>query len=339
MKKARKHLNSKRNPVDGFFPGSKELIDQAMSKMDNLRKPKQSKKSALTTKKNIMYSKAKFFGEFLQKRISELSKQFPDIDNMNPFYLDLMKVILDTDRLKQHLAQLRASSQIIKKIRGQYGRRIYGAANGEDAARAFREMQGRLISVLKKLDPTLKELKIESKKLKEIPHIDFKLPTIVLAGYPNVGKSTMLKRLTGANAKISEYPFTTKEINSGYFELNYFKTQVLDTPGLLDREITNLIEEKAIAALRHLSSVIVFIVDPTLTSGYTLEQQQKLLESTKKKFEGKEIIIVLNKCDLATEKDIEAAEKALGKAIHEGENTSELKECLEKAMKGKHAET
>lgn len=56
-----------------------------------------------------------------------------------------------------------------------------------------------------------------------------------LIGFPNVGKSTLLARLTRANPKIADYPFTTLSPNLGVMELDWDRRLVIaDIPGLIE---------------------------------------------------------------------------------------------------------
>jgi len=142
--------------------------------------------------------------------------------------------------------------------------------------------------------------------MKRFPAIKTGLFTIAIAGYPNVGKSSLLKILTNASPEIKEYAFTTKAINMGYFNLNDDKIQVIDTPGAFDRNINkmNNIEKQAFLALKHVANMIIFIIDPTEGCGYGIKQQDNLLQSIKS-FK-KPIITVHNKADLIQkrEKDV-----------------------------------
>ena len=110
--------------------------------------------------------------------------------------------------------------------------------------------------------------------------------------------------MSKAKPKIATYPFTTKEIFIGHIirKKHYIdkKIQIIDTPGLLDRAIDkkNDIELQAIAAMKYLTSLIVFILDPSETCGYSLKDQKSLLNQIKKMFIDSEIIIVENKTDL-----------------------------------------
>ena len=100
------------------------------------------------------------------------------------------------------------------------------------------------------------------------------------------------------------------------------RIQIMDTPGILDRPMIkrNHIELQAILALRLISDLIIFIFDPSLASGYSVESQVKLYNEIKSNFskEGKtEIIIVFNKMDIANNDEIESLKKVLN--LKEGE--------------------
>ena len=85
--------------------------------------------------------------------------------------------------------------------------------------------------------------------MEEVPPIDLSFPCVVIAGYPNVGKSTMVGNLSSAKPQVSEYPFTTKQIFIGSYKDEYGGSyfQVIDTPGILDRPMfeRNNIEKQA----------------------------------------------------------------------------------------------
>ena len=271
MKKARKHLNkgARERPDENYFPTAAELLEQAFSATSKVSVSRRGI-PPIKVVRRLNALKIQTFGEFLQKKLSDLSRLFPHLENLDPFYLDLVALLADMPRLKINLSKVHSSAKIIKRLRYEYSGNCYTAISIAQANRELNAFEGRASSVMKKLKNPLKELKEDSKRMNELPSIDFEAPTVVLAGYPNVGKTTLLKRLTGSSAKISPYAFTTKQINTGYFELKYRKVQVLDTPGLLDREELNQIEKKALAAINHLATIIVFIIDPTLACRFNL---------------------------------------------------------------------
>ena len=102
-----------------------------------------------------------------------------------------------------------------------------------------------------------------------------------IVGLPNVGKSNLVTVLSTAEPEIAPYPFTTKGVIVGHIEDDWRKYQIVDTPGLLDRTFDerNAIEKQAVLALRYLTDVILFVIDPSESCGFSLEVQEKLLSN------------------------------------------------------------
>ncbi|MBI5355155.1 MAG: 50S ribosome-binding GTPase, partial [Candidatus Aenigmarchaeota archaeon] len=175
---------------------------------------------------------------------------------------------------------------------------------------------GRLNSVLRGIESDLDFLRDCCKAIANLPIVK-EMPTVIIAGFPNAGKSSLLKAITGSEPDIQPYPFTTKGLMMGYTKIGYHKIQFIDTPGLLDRplEKSNNIEKRAIAALRHLGGTIIFVIDPL----YNVEGQLKLLEDVKSELKSK-VIIAINKCDLEFDKE-EVAAKVSGLMISATEGT------------------
>jgi nucleolar GTP-binding protein len=115
-----------------------------------------------------------------------------------------------------------------------------------------------------------------------------------------VGKSSLVTAMSTATPEIAPYPFTTKGIIVGHIEDDWRKYQIIDTPGLLDRsfEERNDIEKQAVLALRYLTNIMIFVLDPSETCGYSMEKQTALLESVQEGFSGVEIIVAEGKSDI-----------------------------------------
>ncbi len=101
---------------------------------------------------------------------------------------------------------------------------------------------------------------------------------VALVGYPNVGKSTLISRISAAKPKIADYPFTTLEPNLGVVVLDDgMQYTVADIPGLIE----GAAEGRGLGHqfLRHIerARVLVILVDLAMVDGTSPEQQEAVL--------------------------------------------------------------
>ena len=149
--------------------------------------------------------------------------------------------------------------------------------------------------------------------MSRLPSIDPNTRTILVCGYPNVGKSSFMNKVTRADVEVQPYAFTTKSIYVGHTDYKYLRWQVLDTPGILDRplEERNTIEMQSITAMAHLRAVVLYIVDASEQCGYTIKQQSDLFHSIKPLFANKPLVVAINKTDVRKLEDLKPADAAL----------------------------
>jgi len=156
---------------------------------------------------------------------------------------------------------------------------------------------------------------------------------ILLMGNPNVGKSAIFSRLTGARVVISNYPGTTVEFMQGHIRLRGEEALVIDVPGTYTIKPTNKAEEVAVQMLGRDGDIVINVVDATnLERNLYLTLQ--LIES------GIPMVIALNMWDDTKHCGIEINLEKL-KAILDvpviltcglsGEGIKELVESLSKA--------
>jgi nucleolar GTP-binding protein len=140
--------------------------------------------------------------------------------------------------------------------------------------------------------------------------------------------------ISSAKPEIAEYPFTTKAVSIGHFMHEGRRYQVIDIPGLLDRPLSkrNKIELQAISALRHLGDVILFILDPSETCGYSLTSQKHLLNEIKRELKTP-VLVVANKCDLEGVRGAEADMLMSHMSAETGEGIAEVKARLIEMLK------
>lgn len=141
------------------------------------------------------------------------------------------------------------------------------------------------------------------------------LADVGLVGFPNVGKSTILSRVTAATPKIADYHFTTINPNLGVVKTEYGDSFVIaDIPGIIEgaSEGTGL----GIQFLRHVerTRLLLHVIDVAGTEGRNpVEDFHKINEELKKyseKLANRKQIIVANKIDsMQDEQNLKDLEK------------------------------
>lgn len=236
--------------------------------------------------------------------ISELDKLYlrtPKERQLPKFYSELLKTFIDYRIYKRSLFRLIYMKKIINELYYKYKNSIKITRDPKKMSKLRREFYGRVSSVLKRNKDVLFIL-IETQRIfKKFPDLK-PLPTIVISGLPNVGKSTLLYKLTGSKPEIQPYPFTTKGIVVGYIRTPYTDIQVIDTPGILDRPIDSMnpIEKRAILSIDFLADYIVYVIDITEHCGCSLNEQLSLLNQIESKF-SKPLVLYFSKFDIFNE--------------------------------------
>ena len=93
-------------------------------------------------------------------------------------------------------------------------------------------------SLVERHDQPLQAIRHYARSLRAVPVLDDRVPTLVLVGSPNVGKSSLVRALSTGRPEVADYPFTTRGMTMGHVMdpvLGVPLYQVMDTPGLLPR--------------------------------------------------------------------------------------------------------
>ncbi|MFQ6061682.1 MAG: NOG1 family protein, partial [Methanosarcinales archaeon] len=284
-------------------PTADELINKAFRRASRARKGKK-----FVSKKTSEGSMILTASNILSDNLKNIVRRFPNFDDLSLFYRELTDILVGIDKLKMSLSSVDWASKKIKEISRQY---IGKLRKSKNPLLIRKSAYGRIASIMREIDSDLKFLNNARDVLRSLPDI-MDEPTIVVAGYPNVGKSSFVSKVSSAKPQISTYPFTTKGIAVGHFVHNGIRYQVIDTPGLLDRPLSNRnkIELQALQALKYLGHAILFILDPSETCGYSLNHQLNLLQEIKKEF-NIPILVVANKIDIVEFGDADMVMSAL----------------------------
>ncbi len=144
------------------------------------------------------------------------------------------------------------------------------------------------------------------------------LADVGLVGYPNVGKSTLISRISSARPKIADYPFTTLEPNLGVVAVGDARDEisfvVADIPGLIEGAHTGA--GLGTQFLRHIerTRLLVHLVDVSDASGRddVVKDVQVIigeLASFGAHLEDKPMIMVASKIDIANKDKLAALRK------------------------------
>lgn len=283
-----------------IVPTGKDFVDIILSRTQRQTPTVVHKGYAISRIRQFYMRKVKYTQQNFHEKLSTIIEEFPRLDDIHPFYGDLLHVLYNKDHYKLALGQINTARNLIGKIAKdyvkllKYGDSLYRCKSLKVAA------LGRMCTVIKRIGPSLAYLEQIRQHMARLPSIDPNTRTILICGYPNVGKSSFINKITRADVDVQPYAFTTKSLFVGHTDYKYLRYQVIDTPGILDRpfEDRNIIEMCSITALAHLRAAVLFFLDISGSCGYSIAQQAALFHSIKSLFMNKPLIIVCNKTDL-----------------------------------------
>jgi nucleolar GTP-binding protein len=208
------------------------------------------------------------------------------------------------------------------------------------------------------------------RSLRSAPAVQLDTPAVVLVGAPNVGKSSIVRYISSATPEVNNYPFTTRGMTLGHVEVfwdegnsiaraviptHVRKTntpspdvvsgryaysqlcQVMDSPGLLARSESerNEMEELTLAAMKHLPTAVMFVMDLSGQAGdkcSSVSDQLQLRREVRERFPRRPWIDVVSKIDLGiVDGALEELEEILDGtpyiklSIQEGQGIDELR--------------
>ncbi|KAG9459108.1 hypothetical protein H6P81_003616 [Aristolochia fimbriata] len=281
-------------------PSGKDFVDIILSRTQRQTPTVVHKGYSISRLRQFYMRKVKYTQQNFHEKLSLIIDEFPRLDDIHPFYGDLLHVLYNKDHYKLSLGQINTAKNIIGKIAKDYVRLLkYGDSLYRCKCLKVAAL-GRMCTVIKRIGPSLAYLEQIRQHMARLPSIDPNTRTVLICGYPNVGKSSFINKITRADVDVQPYAFTTKSLFVGHTDYKYLRYQVIDTPGILDRpfEDRNIIEMCSITALAHLRAAVLFFLDVSGSCGYSIAQQAALFHSIKSLFMNKPLIIVCNKIDL-----------------------------------------
>ena len=288
-------------------PTSQEFIDIVLSRTQR-RLPTQIRAGFKISRIRSFYTrKVKYTSETFCEKFQAILEGFPRLQDIHPFHKDLLNTLYDADHFRIALGTLSTAKRLIETVARDYVRLLKYAQSLFQCKSLKRAALGRMATICKRLRDPLVYLEQVRQHLGRLPSIDPNTRTLLICGYPNVGKSSFLKSVTRADVDIQPYAFTTKSLFVGHFDYKYLRFQAIDTPGILDHplEEMNTIEMQSITAIAHLRSAILYFMDLSEQCGYSVLAQMALFRSIKPLFANKLVFIVINKTDITKPEDLD----------------------------------
>lgn len=289
----------------------------------------------LNKRKDLELQKIRFLNDRLNDSLKKIIKSFPNFAKTQEVYINLINTSeVGVTEIKDALARLLWIVNTIDEFTQVTESKMKKTKTQKTMGFLMKKYLGKVNSLFYKNKTFFRRLDEARKFINKLPTFE-DLHTISIAGFPNVGKSTLMKKITGSDVEIQNYPFTTKGLMFGYLKEDGVKyIQFIDTPGLLGRDKNNSIEERAQLVVTRYSQSIIFVIDFTESSGYNVDSQYKLLRRTEEL--QKNIVIYLSKTDLfneETEEVFKSYEKKLSKYQVFRDSDKLRKHCLDEQKK------
>jgi GTPase len=167
------------------------------------------------------------------------------------------KLQVELAQLEYNLPRMRGMWQHLERLGGGVGTR----GPGESQLETDRRLARRRVTLLRKRLRALAGQRATRRKARRRSET----PTIALAGYTNVGKSTLLNALTGAGASVNDRLFETLDPTTRGFEVDGRRYLVTDTVGFIRRLPHQLVEGFAATLEETLvADIVLHVADASL---------------------------------------------------------------------------
>ena len=269
-------------------PTADEILDRSFRRAASKMKLKKNKDRA-----NEEFVRA--VSQAIHDRLVKIMQSFPEFDTVPAFYRDIVDIKWGLDRVRKALGGVGWAARWART----HGPGLaYQTRKSENPSLIRKRAVARLSSVVHQIEEDLLFLNEVRNVIRKLPHVSDEF-TVVVAGYPNVGKSSFIRQVSTATPEIASYPFTTKGIIVGHRTIGRERMQFIDTPGVLDRppQERSGIERQALTAMINLASVILVIIDASEHCGYPLEDQFRLLHEIEE-IVSVPVQVVVNKSDI-----------------------------------------
>jgi GTPase len=242
------------------------------------------------------------------------------------------KLQVELAQLDYNLPRMRGLWQHLERLGGGVGTR----GPGETQLESDRRLARRRIALLRRRLRGLGQQRATRRKSRRRSET----PTIALAGYTNVGKSTLLNALTGAGASVDDRLFETLDPTTRGFEVDGRRYLLTDTVGFIRRLPHQLVEGFA-ATLEEtfVADIVLHVADASATEA-RLDQMLEAVDGVLREIGAGELPVelVLNKIDAVDALGRRRLANRFPDALQVSARTGEGLEELQRRIAGRFAE-
>ncbi|HII99553.1 MAG TPA: GTP-binding protein, partial [Methanoregula sp.] len=173
-------------------PTADEILDRSFRRAAKKMAEKNNKERA-----NTDFVRA--VGAAVHDRLVYIIRGFPEFEDLPPFYREMAEILFGIDRLKQSLGAVGWAAKHTKMVGNQL---VLQSRKADDTLVVRKRAVARLASMVHQIDKDLRFLNEVRNVLRKLPNIEDTF-TIVIAGYPNVGKSSFIRRVSSAEPEVA----------------------------------------------------------------------------------------------------------------------------------------
>ncbi len=232
----------------------------------------------------------RYLEDALQARVVDRTQLILDIFAQHAVSAE-GKLQVELAQLEYNLPRMRGMWQHLERLGGGVGTR----GPGESQLETDRRLARRRVSVLKRRLAGISRQRATRRRERQRTSV----PTIALAGYTNVGKSTLLNALTDAEVPVENRLFETLDPTTRAFEHQGRRYLLTDTVGFIRRLPHHLVEGFASTLEETLVAELILHVADAAQTEETLVEQLRAVESVLEEIGASELPVqlVLNKID------------------------------------------
>nr|XP_031526762.1 nucleolar GTP-binding protein 1 isoform X3 [Vicugna pacos] len=245
------HYNFKKITV---VPSAKDFIDLTLSKTQRKTPTVIHKHYQIHRIRHFYMRKVKFTQQNYHDRLSQILMDFPKLDDIHPFYADLMNILYDKDHYKLALGQINIAKNLVDNVAKDYVRLMKYGDSLYRCKQLKRAALGRMCTIVRRQKQSLEYLEQVRQHLSRLPTIDPNTRTLLLCGYPNVGKSSFINKplIVVANKcdvrRVAELPEDDRKI---FIDLQAEGFPVIETSTLTEEGVIKVKTEACDRLLAH----------------------------------------------------------------------------------------